>query len=105
MYLVLPLSSVISALLNETVSTVPRTVSDLLPHFSVIGVDRLRVVDASVMPTLISGTPNSVITVIAEKAAHMIRVRHEVWVNEVFYFVFQEYGKCCQPVFALWSCV
>ncbi|XP_042227977.1 neither inactivation nor afterpotential protein G-like [Homarus americanus] len=40
----------------------------------VIGTERLRVVDASVMPTQVSGTPNSVITVIAEKAADLIKL-------------------------------
>lgn len=40
----------------------------------VIGTERLRVVDASVMPTQISGTPNSAIIVIAEKAADLIKV-------------------------------
>lgn len=41
-----------------------------------IGSERLRVVDASVMPTQISGTPNSAIIVIAEKAADLIKVKH-----------------------------
>ncbi|KAK4321513.1 hypothetical protein Pmani_007675 [Petrolisthes manimaculis] len=54
-------------------NTDPYAVVD--PTLSVVGVNRLRVVDASVMPTLTSGTPNSVITVIAEKAAHMIKER------------------------------
>ncbi|KAK3865881.1 hypothetical protein Pcinc_028538 [Petrolisthes cinctipes] len=54
-------------------NTDPYAVVD--PTLSVVGVERLRVVDGSVMPTLTSGTPNSVITVIAEKAAHMIKER------------------------------
>jgi len=43
------------------------------PRLRMLGVDRLRIVDASIMPTITSGNTNSPVLMIAERGAEMMR--------------------------------
>ena len=48
------------------------------PHCRVIGIDKLRVVDGSIMPTIITGNTNAPIIALAEKAADLILDRTDI---------------------------
>ena len=58
------------------------------PECRVRGIDRLRIVDSSVFPTITNGNLNAPTIMVAEKAADMIRGRsalreeHEYWIDE-----------------------
>ena len=52
------------------------------PRLRVMGVGRLRVADASVMPNVVSGNTNAASIMIGEKAAEMVAADHDVKIAE-----------------------
>jgi choline dehydrogenase-like flavoprotein len=52
------------------------------PALRLIGVDRLRVADASVMPDIVSGNTNAASIMIGEKAAELLATEHGVKLAE-----------------------
>lgn len=41
-------------------------------HFRVIGVKKLRVIDASIFPSPVSGVPNTILIAVTERASKLI---------------------------------
>ena len=66
-------SSIFHPVGTAAMGTGPDAVVD--PQLRVLGIDRLRVVDASVMPTITSGNTNAPTMMIAEKGSEMVLER------------------------------
>ena len=64
------------------VTTTCRIGSVVDPRLRVMGVERLRVADASVMPNVVSGNTNAASIMIGEKAAEMLAADHGVTIAE-----------------------
>ena len=64
------------------VTTTCRIGSVVDPRLRVMGVERLRVADASVMPNVVSGNTNAASIMIGEKAAEMLAADHGVKITE-----------------------
>lgn len=62
--------------MNTNMAEIFTSTAIILIKFRVRGVNGLRVVDASVLPRLPSGPPNSVLVAMAERAADFIINKH-----------------------------
>lgn len=70
------LSSGLNFNMNTNMAGIFTSTAIILIKFRVRGVNGLRVVDASVLPRLPSGPPNSVLVAMAERAADFIINKH-----------------------------